>query len=104
MAFRSELVTTAEEPVDMTPPAIEEDDVAAAAADDVAADDAPAVSARAGRGPHRADRATTTSCQTATTEVAAVTTRKVRTMVVPPRRDAVPRGKDPGGAPAEGRP
>jgi hypothetical protein len=82
---QEKLVTTAEEPVDMTPPAVEED-VAAS-------DDTPAMSG-APKGEDRIEQIVNDAASDSDTEVAAVAPRKVRTMVVRPDGTLVPR-EDP---------
>ncbi|MEP9386993.1 SPOR domain-containing protein [Mesorhizobium sp. KR9-304] len=83
-APQEKLVTTAEEPMDVTPPppAVEEDDLASAS----------------GKSEDRIEQILQEAENQTDAEIVAVTPRKVRTMVVKPDGTLVPREDEPAGA------
>ncbi len=80
---QEKLVTTAEEPVDVTPPAVEEDEPAATAS---------------GKSEDRIEQIVQDAETKTDDEIAAVAPRKVRTMVVKPDGTLVPREDEPAAA------
>jgi hypothetical protein len=81
---QEKLVTTAEEPMDVAPPAVEEDDAATAS----------------GKSEDRIEQIVQDVENVPDSEIVAVTPRKVRTMVVKPDGTLVPREDEPEAAPS----
>jgi len=81
---QEKLVTTAEEPMDVAPPAVEEDDAATAS----------------GKSEDRIEQIVQDVENVPDSEIVAVTPRKVRTMVVKPDGTLVPREDEPAAAPS----